>query len=117
MADEIEKAYSAVLAENGKAPLPDADSLDRRMLFIAISRGVINHLQKKQLAITIVIAAGRAIPGQYRARRDRQVERNNACRSPRFPFRFDGRAGRRAPPTITCGTSSSRCCSPVQASA
>jgi hypothetical protein len=65
MADEIEKAYSAVLAENGKAPLPTADSLDRRMLFIAISRGVINHLQKKQLAITVTLPAapsGQTVP-------------------------------------------------------
>ena len=60
MADEIEKAYNAVLAENGKAPLPSADPLDRRMLFIAIARGVINHLQKKQKAITVTLPA---VPG------------------------------------------------------
>jgi hypothetical protein len=57
MADEIEKAYNAVLAENGKAPLPTADANDRRMLFIAISRGVINHLQKKQKAIAVTLPA------------------------------------------------------------
>jgi len=57
MAEEIEKAYSAVLAENGKAPLPSADPTDRRMLFIAISRGVINHLQKKQKAVKVKVAA------------------------------------------------------------
>jgi hypothetical protein len=55
MAQEIENAYNAVLAENGKNPLPSGDTLDRRMLFIAISRGVINHLQKKQKAINVTI--------------------------------------------------------------
>jgi hypothetical protein len=55
MAEEIETAYNAVLAENGKAPLPSADPLDRRMLFIAIARGVINHLQKKQNAVTVTV--------------------------------------------------------------
>ncbi len=53
MAEEIESAYNAVLAENGKQPLPSADVEDRRMLFIAISRGVINHLHKKQKAISV----------------------------------------------------------------
>lgn len=53
MAEEIELAYNAVLAENGKKPLPAADAADRRMLFIAIARGVINHLQKKQKAVTV----------------------------------------------------------------
>ena len=52
MAQEIENAYNAVLSENGKQPLPSSDALDRRMLFIAISRGVINHLQKKHKAVT-----------------------------------------------------------------
>lgn len=60
MADEIEQAYSAVLAENGKAPLPSADAADRRMLFIAISRGVINHLQKKRKAVTVTLPAAPA---------------------------------------------------------
>jgi hypothetical protein len=55
MAQEIENAYNAVLAENGKDPLPSGDPNDRRMLFIAISRGVINHLQKKQKAIKVNI--------------------------------------------------------------
>jgi len=65
MAEEIEKAYNAVLAENGKAPLPSADANDRRMLFVAISRGVINHLQKKQKAITVTLPAspaGQTVP-------------------------------------------------------
>ncbi|MCW5983247.1 MAG: hypothetical protein KIT09_34470 [Bryobacteraceae bacterium] len=53
MAEEIEFAYNAVLAENGKEPLPTANPEDRRMLFVAIARGVINHLQKKRKAITV----------------------------------------------------------------
>jgi hypothetical protein len=57
MAEEIELAYNAVLAENGKNTLPVADPADRRMLFIAISRGVINHLQKKKKAVTVQLPA------------------------------------------------------------
>lgn len=57
MAQEIENAYNAVLAENGRPALPDADKKDRRMLFIAISRGVINHLNKKQKAISVTLPA------------------------------------------------------------
>jgi hypothetical protein len=55
MAQEIETAYNAVLAENGRLSLPKAEAVDRRMLFIAISRGVINHLQKKQKALTVTV--------------------------------------------------------------
>ena len=57
MAQEIENAYNAVLLENGKQTLPTAGADDLRMLFIAISRGVINHLQKKQKAVTIKLPA------------------------------------------------------------
>ena len=60
MAHEIEAAYNAVLQESGKAPLPAAGADDRRMLFIAIARGVINHLQKKQAALTVVLPAAPA---------------------------------------------------------
>jgi hypothetical protein len=60
MAEEIESAYNAVLQENGKDLLPTADADDRRMLFVAIARGVINHLQKKQTAITVVLPAAPA---------------------------------------------------------
>jgi hypothetical protein len=65
MAEEIERAYDAVLAENQKPPLPTADALDRRMLFIAISRGIINHLQKKQRAVTVQLpssVSGQVVP-------------------------------------------------------
>ena len=52
MAEEIELALNAVRAEEGMAPLPLGDR-DRRILFIAIARGVINHLQKKNQAFEI----------------------------------------------------------------
>lgn len=52
MAYEIEVALNAVRAEEGLDPLPAGDR-DRRILFIAIARGVINHLQKKNQAFEI----------------------------------------------------------------
>ena len=57
MANEIEQAYQAVLAEEEKDPLPSQNKEDRRMLFIAIARGVINHLAKKQKAFQIQLPA------------------------------------------------------------
>lgn len=52
MAEEIELALNAVRVEEGMAALPLGDR-DRRILFIAIARGVINHLQKKNQAFEI----------------------------------------------------------------
>lgn len=52
MAEEMEKALNQVRTEQGMAALPTGDR-DRRMLFIAIARGIINHLEKKQTAFTI----------------------------------------------------------------
>ncbi len=52
MAREIELALNAVRAEEGMDPLPAGDR-DRRILFIAIARGVINHLQIKNQAFEI----------------------------------------------------------------
>ena len=60
MAEEIEIAYNAVLAEAGKNPLPDAGRQDRRMLFLAIARGVVNHLVKKEQAISVTLPASPA---------------------------------------------------------
>lgn len=73
MAEEIENAYNTVLAENGRQKPPLSESPDdRRMLFIAISRGVINHLQKKQNAIAITIPAvnpaGQTVAAQIKKR-------------------------------------------------
>ncbi len=54
MAEEIEKALNQVRAEEGMSALPTGDR-DRRMLFIAIARGIINHLQKKQEALAVSV--------------------------------------------------------------
>jgi hypothetical protein len=57
MAEEMEKALNKVRAEEHMSPLPTGDK-DRRMLFIAIARGVINHLQKKQEGVTFSVTDG-----------------------------------------------------------
>ncbi len=58
MASEIETAFGELLQEKGKAPLDSKGQDDRRMLFIAIARGVVRHLQKKQTSFVIQIPAG-----------------------------------------------------------
>jgi hypothetical protein len=58
MAEEIEKAYNQILVSRGKAPLGSEGAEDRRTLFIAIARGVIQHLKSKQTAFDIAIPAG-----------------------------------------------------------
>jgi hypothetical protein len=61
MAEEIEKAYDEALAEAGFPLLPDPltanpdDLKNRRILFIAIARGVINHLKKKESAFLLAV--------------------------------------------------------------
>lgn len=55
LADEIEDALRDVRREAGLAPPPQDE--DARMLFIAIGRGVIAHLQKNQDAFAIHIGA------------------------------------------------------------
>ncbi len=60
MAEEIENAYNQVLGEAGKDKLGDSGQQDRRILFIAIARGVINHLVKHQGAITVRLPASPA---------------------------------------------------------
>ncbi len=52
MAEEMEKALNEVRFEADMQKLPLGDK-DRQMLFIAISRGVINHLKAKEGAFTI----------------------------------------------------------------
>lgn len=52
MAEEIELALNEVRVEEDMDELPLGDR-DRRILFIAIARGVINHLQKKNEAFEI----------------------------------------------------------------
>jgi hypothetical protein len=51
VAAEIEDALRDVRVEAGLDPPPDDD--DRRMLFIAIGRGVVAHLQKQEQAFQI----------------------------------------------------------------
>ena len=52
MAEEIETALNQVRVEEGLEALALGDK-DRRMLFIAIARGVINHLKKKEQAFQV----------------------------------------------------------------
>lgn len=52
MAEEMELALNAVREEEGMEALPTGDR-DRRMLFIAIARGVINHMENKNGAFEI----------------------------------------------------------------
>ena len=56
LAAEIEDALHDVRLEEGLDP-PIADD-DRRMLFIAIGRGVVAHLQKNERAFRIHVATG-----------------------------------------------------------
>ena len=51
LAQEIENAFRAVRLENGLDPPPEDE--DARMLFIAIGRGVVEHLRKNQAAFAI----------------------------------------------------------------
>lgn len=56
MAKEIEDALNQLHITNGLPPLPSTpDSVVRvrRLLFIAIARGVINHLKEKEQAFHI----------------------------------------------------------------
>ncbi len=58
LADEIEQALRDVRREAGLAAPPDDD--DRRMLFIAIGRGVVAHLKANERAFAIHV--GSAVP-------------------------------------------------------
>ena len=56
MADAIEVALNQLLADEGKPTLPTDDTeevRDRRILFVAIARGIINHLVDNEDAFTI----------------------------------------------------------------
>lgn len=52
MAAEIEDALNDLRQEKGLEALP-ANDTDRQMLFIAIARGVINHLKTNEAAFVI----------------------------------------------------------------
>jgi hypothetical protein len=56
MADAMEVALNQLLADEGKPTVPTDDSeevRDRRILFVAIARGVIDHLVDNEDAFTI----------------------------------------------------------------
>ena len=55
MAEEIEKALNQVRGEAGLPPLAPGDR-DRRILFIAIARGMINHLKKHEAAFQVSVS-------------------------------------------------------------
>lgn len=55
MAAEMETALNQVRGEAGLPPLPLGDR-DRRILFIAIARGVINHLKKHEVAFQVSVS-------------------------------------------------------------
>jgi hypothetical protein len=55
MAEEIEKAFTAVRAEEGKDPVPPENRDDLRLLYIAIARGVINHLKASEQAFAVTV--------------------------------------------------------------
>jgi hypothetical protein len=57
MAATIEEELNTLLQAEGKPALPldnSAETRDRRMLFIAIARGVVRHLRENQAAFEIV---------------------------------------------------------------
>ena len=60
MAADIEAALNSLMAAEGKAPLliddNSPDTRDRRMLFVAIAQGVVNHLVNNQAAFQILLA-------------------------------------------------------------
>jgi len=61
MAEEMEKALNQVRVEAGLDPFPIGDpdrDRDRRLLFIAIARGIINHLEKKEKAFMVTVNSG-----------------------------------------------------------
>lgn len=64
MAEEIEKALGELHIETGLGPLPAADpenqpdSRNRRILFLAIARGVLRHFEKNPDAFEITVNIG-----------------------------------------------------------
>jgi hypothetical protein len=64
MAEAIEQALDQTLIEAGFPPMPDPSTADkndlnnRRILFLAIARGVINYLNQNEDAFQFSFAAG-----------------------------------------------------------
>jgi hypothetical protein len=53
MAAEIDAAFTALRAQAGKPPVPKNSEEDLQLLFIAIARGVINHLKANEQAFAV----------------------------------------------------------------
>jgi hypothetical protein len=56
MAQEMENALNEVLTNEGKPTVPtdnSAETRDRRIMFVAIARGVVRHLVENEDAFTI----------------------------------------------------------------
>jgi hypothetical protein len=56
MAEAMEEALNQLLSDEGKPTVPTDDTeetRDRRILFVAIARGVINHLVDNEDAFTV----------------------------------------------------------------
>jgi hypothetical protein len=61
MADEMEDALNELREKDGLSALP-ANDRDRQMLFMAIARGVINHLQAREEAFQIQFTVDATTP-------------------------------------------------------
>jgi hypothetical protein len=55
MAEEMDLAFAAVRTENGLEPLGDDDRKALKLLFLAVARGVINHMKKKEQAFAVSV--------------------------------------------------------------
>jgi hypothetical protein len=64
MAEAIEEALNDLREEKGLDPLPAGD-VNRQMLFLAISRGVISHLKEREQAFKITSTVNITTPGSY----------------------------------------------------
>ena len=48
LADEIEDAFKAIWPIDERGPLPDGTEADRRLLFMAVARGLLQYLEANQ---------------------------------------------------------------------
>jgi len=66
MAEAMEVALNDLLDDEGRPPVETDDSTetrDRRILFLAIARGIVDHLVANQDAFVIENDVGNALPG------------------------------------------------------
>jgi hypothetical protein len=58
MAQEIDKAFDTLRQGQGFPPLKGKDeAFDRRLLFVAIAKGVIAHLKNNQTSLTVSVSS------------------------------------------------------------